>query len=112
MRVGAAHGNPEELAGEHVAGRRAATDKGGPRGGEGAVDPLCPPQAELKDRVGVGRFADPSRLGGDQGLEVDQVEQRRFQQLRFEDRSGNPQERLMGPSATASMSQASRSSLR
>ena len=85
-------------------------DVGGPAGGEPAVDPLRPPQAELQHRSSPRRQAQARRLGGDQRLEIDQVEQRasRGAGLRERPVSRAPAARAAKttvPSGTASTSQ-------
>ena len=96
MGVGAAHRDVEEAAGEHVRRRAASADVGGAARGDRAVDALGPPQPELEHLVPAlpGRVADARRLGRDQGLEVDHVEEGRFDDLALEDRPDHPHQRL------------------
>ena len=89
VRVRALHRDSEHPAGENVGGGAAAADVGGPARGEGAVDALGAAQAELHHRIALGRDTDAGRLGRDQGLEVDDVEQRRLDELGGDDRSAH-----------------------
>ncbi len=87
--------NPVDLPRHHVRGAVAAARVGGPGRGEPAVDPLGPPQAELQDGIVAGRQPQARRLGGDQRLEVDQVEQGRLQELGDEQGAAHPHQRLL-----------------
>ena len=95
--MGAAHGNAEALARLHVRGRGAAADVGRAAGAERAVEALRPAQAELQHRLAGSRdVAEPRRLGRHQGLEVDDVEDRRLDELADEQGRLDPQQRLPG----------------
>ena len=73
-----------------------AAHVGRARGAEAAVGALRPPQAEVDHLVAPGGEADPGGLGRDQRLEVDEVEERRLDELRVEDRPPHPDEGLVG----------------
>ncbi len=79
--------NVEHLSGQHIGSAYAARDHGrsGPVGAR--VRPLGPAQAEFHDTVPSGGIADPGRLGGDQALVVDDIEQGGLHQLGLHDRS-------------------------
>ena len=98
MRVGAAHRDVEEPTGEHVRRGAAAADVGGTACGERAVDALGTPESELDHLVPApaGRVADARRLGRDEGLEVDHVEQGGLDDLALENRPDHPHQRLEG----------------
>ena len=96
MGVGAFDGDAEEFAGQDVAGGVHAADVCGAGGGECAVDALGAAEAELEDGIASGGVADAGGLGGDQGLEVDDVEEGGFEELGLEDRAGDADERLVG----------------
>ena len=91
-----AHRQAEEAPGEHVRGRRDAAHVGRARGAEAAVGALRPPQAEVDHLVAPRGEADPRGLGRDQRLEVDEVEERRLDELRVEDRPPHADEGLVG----------------
>ena len=94
--VGAPHRDAEQLAGEHVRGRRAAADVGGARSRRAPPSIPCARRSPNSSTGSpFGGEADARRLGGDQGLEVDQVEQRRLQELSLEERAADPQQRLV-----------------
>ena len=87
---------PNSLSGQHVQVDVAAADVGGPRGRDAAVDALGPPQAELDHLVALGGQADARGLGGDERLEVDEVQERRLEQLALEQRPLHADQRLVG----------------
>ena len=68
--VGPAHGNPVELAGQHVGGGRAAADVGRPAGRHSAVDALGAAKPELQHRLAPGRHDHAGRLGRHERLEI------------------------------------------
>ena len=93
--MGPLHGHPEELAGEHVRRRPAAPDDRRPGRRQAPVDALGPPQPELQHRLVAGGVADAGGLRRDEGLEVDDVEEGRLQQLALDQRPLDPHERLV-----------------
>ncbi len=95
VRVGALDGDAVELAGQHVRGGRAAADVRGARRRQPAVEALGAAQAELEHRLSPGGVADPGRLAGDQGLEVDDGQQRGLDQLGLQDRALHAQQGLV-----------------
>ena len=94
--VGAAHGDAEQLPGQHVRGGRAAPHVGRPGGRQRAVEALGPPQPELQDGLVAGGDGQPRGLGGDQALEVDHVDQGRLEDLALQDRPAHAHQRLVG----------------
>ena len=94
--VRAPHRQAEEASREHVRGRGDAAHVGRARGAEAAVGALRPPQAEVDHLVAPRGEADPGGLGRDQRLEVDEVEERRLDELRVEDRPPHADEGLVG----------------
>ena len=95
MGMGACDGDAKELAREHVAGARAAAYVGGAAGRKGAVDALGAAQAKLKDRLAAGGDIHAGCLGGDEGLEVDDVEQGGLDELALGQRSPHPDDRFV-----------------
>jgi hypothetical protein len=96
VRVRAAHRDAEDASREHVGGPRAASHERRPCRGKPAVGTLGAPQAELDDRVAARGLAHPRGLGRHEGLEVDDVEQRRLGDLTRGDGRGHPQQRFVG----------------
>ena len=76
--MGAAHRDAEDFPGEHVGGGRTAADVGRAARGERAVRSLGAAKAELDDRFALGGLANPGGFGGDESLEIEDVEQRGF----------------------------------
>ena len=95
MGVRAAHGNVEAFAGQNVGGRRAAADKRRARGRQRAVNALRPAGAKLQNAVAARRQTNPRRFGRNQGLEIDQVQQRRLQKLALQNVALHPHHRLV-----------------
>ena len=83
----ALHGYIKHLSGKHVAGADAAADHSGPCAVNAGVRPLRAAEAEFHDSVAAGRIAYPGRLGGDEALVVDNIQNSGFNQLRFHNRS-------------------------
>ena len=81
----AEHGDAVELAREDVRRGGAACDVGGAGHGETAVRTLCATQAEVGDRTSLGGADDAGGLGGDERLEVDEVQQRGLEELAVDD---------------------------
>ncbi len=94
--VGAPDRDAEQPPGEDVRGGGRPPHVRRARGGEAAVGPLRPAQAEVDHLVSAGGEAHPRRLGRDERLEVDEVEQRRLHELGVEDRAAHAHERLVG----------------
>ena len=86
MGVGACRRAPEPVGDGGVRRRHGAADDRRTRRRVGAVGG-SPAHAELEHRSSARRLDDPCRLGGDQGGEVELVEQRRLQQLRGGERA-------------------------
>src|SRR5439155_20957132 len=96
MGVRSPHRYAEQLPRQHVGGAHTAADISRAARGAAAGDSLRPPQPEFDHRIALSRLADASSLGGDQALEIDEVEKRRLQELTLEDRSFHPDQRLVG----------------
>src|SRR5262249_29208750 len=81
VRVRAAHWDSKALPGERIRGGHAAANEGRAAGAQATIGPLRAPQPELDDRIALRGQADARGLGGDERLEVDDVEQRRLGEL-------------------------------
>ena len=96
VRVGAAHRDAEQLAGEHVRGRGAAADV---RRARRRTSPPSMPCARRRPNSSTGApraaWHHARRLGRDQRLEVDHREQRGLDQLRLRDRPADAHDRLV-----------------
>ncbi len=88
-------------AGEDIRSGGASANVSGPGGRHGAVDALSAAQAEFENRFRRGGVANSCRLGRDQGLEIDDIEQRRFQDLALDDGAGHPYQRFVGENQRA-----------
>ena len=86
----------EHLAGQHVGGADAAADHGGAGTVDTGVRTLGTAQAELHDAVALGCVNDAGRLGGDQALVVDDVQDGGLHQLRLHDGRDDLDQRLPG----------------
>ena len=93
--MGALDGNIESCSGFEVGGRVGPTHERRSTGGHRTVWPLRTAEPELENRVLARRDPDPRGLGRDQGREVDQVEQRRLEQLTFDQPTANPDQWLV-----------------
>ena len=94
-------GNVELLAGENVRGRDAASEVGGAAGAESTVGTLRAAKSELEDGIALGGFADARCLGGDEGLEVDDVEEGGFDELALQNGSAHLQDGEVGEGEAA-----------
>jgi len=90
--VGALHRDAVQLRREDVGGPGHASDVGGAGGGERAVEPLGAAQPEVHHRRASRGGHDAGRLGGDEGLEVDDGEQRRLEQHAGDDGPPDPEQ--------------------
>ena len=95
VRVGALDRNPEAHPGEHVRGRGAATDVRGATGSERTVGALGPAQAEFEDGLPLRGDRHARGLGRDEGVEVDQAQQRGLEQLALDDRPAHADQGLV-----------------
>ena len=93
--VRALHRDAVQLAGEHVGGPGHPAHVGRAGRRQGAVDPLGAPQPELDHRLPPGREHRARRLGGDEGLEVHDGEQRGLEQHAGDDRPADPDQGLV-----------------
>ena len=89
MRVRAKDGNAIAAPGKHVGRGRAARHVARARNGQTAIGTLGAAQAELGDGATIGRQHHARRLGGDERLEADDVEQRGLEQLALQRRAGD-----------------------
>ncbi len=94
VRMRTRHGNAEQFARQHVGSRAAAADDGSARTVHARIRALRAAQTEFHHRIPFGGVSDLSRLGGDQRLVVDDVQQRRFQKLRLAQRGAHGNDRL------------------
>ena len=79
--VGSFDGHVELLAGKNVRSSIAAPEVGGPTGTESSIGTLRTPQSELENGIALGSFTNARCLSGDEGLEVDDVEEGCFDEL-------------------------------
>ncbi|GBD41042.1 hypothetical protein HRbin39_00417 [bacterium HR39] len=93
---GAEDGDPEDRLGRHGGGAGEADDVGGPRGEQSGLRAVRPAQAEVDERASRRRQHHARRLAGDQRLEVQQVDDARFQELRHRQRGSDPQDGFVG----------------
>ena len=80
------HRHIEQFSAEDVAGRHTATDDGGSCPVGSRIRPLRSAQTEFQHSVSLRRIANSGRLRGNQGLVIDDVQNRGFHQLRFHNR--------------------------
>ena len=93
--MGAEYRNVEQLARQHIRRTHTASDHRSPRAVGACVRSLRPAKAELHHRAALGRVTYTRRLCGDQGLMVDDIEDRGLHQLRFHDRSDDLEKRFL-----------------
>ncbi len=94
MRLRAVNMNPELLAGCDVGGAQTAADHGRARGQHSSLGAMGAARAEF-DHISSGRgLRHARRFAGNHGLKINGGEQRRFRDLRLDDRRGNAQDRL------------------
>ena len=89
VRVGAKDGDAVTAPGKHVRRGRAAGNVARAGDGQTAIGTLGAAQAKLGDRTAIRRQHHACRLGGDERLEADDVEQRRLEQLALQRRTGD-----------------------
>ena len=89
VRVRAKDGNAVAAPGKHVGRGRAARHVARARNGQTAIGTLGAAQAELGDGATIGRQHHAHRLGGDERLEADDIEQRGLEQLALQRRAGH-----------------------
>ena len=95
MGMGARHCDAEHFAREHVGCRTAPADVRGARAVGTRVGTLRAAQPELQD-LGVRAGGEPCRRGRDEGLMIDDGEERRLDDLRLEDGRGHREDGLGG----------------
>src|SRR5437899_2588325 len=96
MGVSTGYRNSEYLPRQDVRGAGTTTQVCCPARGHRLIDALCSPQSELDDRFATGGQANPRRLCCNERREVQQVEERRFQQLSLENRALYTEQRFLG----------------
>ena len=89
VRMRAKDGNAVATSCQHVGRGRATRHVARAGNGQAAVGTLGTTQAELGDGATIGRQHHARRLGGDERLETDDVEQRGLEQLTLQRRAGN-----------------------
>ena len=82
-------GNAVAAPGKHVRRRRAARHVARARNSQAAIGTLGTAQAKLGDGATISRQYHARRLGGDERLEADDVEQRGLEQLALQRRAGD-----------------------
>src|SRR5260370_14511462 len=95
MRMRAADWYSENLSCQNIGGSCAASNVGGARCCQRAIWTVGPSQSKLKNRCSLRGETNARGLGSDQCLEVDDVEQRRLQELALEQRSTNAHQRFV-----------------
>ena len=84
------------LAGKHRGGAGESGDVARSRRPEAGLGAVRAAQAEIDQRLARRRQHHARRLGGDQRLEMQNVDQARLHQLRLRQRRGHAQDRLVG----------------
>jgi len=95
MRVRAANWNAEDLTSENIRGRSTPADVGCATCHQSAIGAVRPAQSEFDHGIVQRGETDAGGLGGDEGLEIDDVEQRRLDDLRLQQWPAHAQERLL-----------------
>src|SRR5258707_9014796 len=95
MRMRAADWYSENLSCQNIGGSCATSNVGGARCCQRAIWTVGPSQSKLKNRCSLRGETNARGLGSDQCLEVDDVEQRRLQELALEQRSTNAHQRFV-----------------
>src|SRR5207249_75148 len=73
----------------------AAADVSGTGCCQSTIDSLRSAETKLDHRIVFGSQADARRLSRDKALEVENIEERRFEELTFNDRTNNPNQRFV-----------------
>ena len=66
------------------------------RGEEAGLGAVRAAKAEIDEKLARRRQHHARRLGGDQRLEMEEIDQPRFDELRLRQRRGDPDDRLVG----------------
>ena len=101
VRVGPAHRDAVAHPRQDVGRGPDPAHEGGPGRGQRPVGTLRAAQPELQHLVAVRRQTHARRLRGHEALEVEQVEQVRFQKLSLPERPAHAQDRLAGKDGRA-----------
>lgn len=100
MSVSAADGDAERFPGEHVRSALASTEVSSAAGAETPVRTLGAAVSKLHHRASGG-VADSGGLGGDEGLEIHDVQHSGLYELRVKDGALDAEEWLVGEDGTA-----------
>ena len=96
VRHGADHGDAEGFSGESCGRAVYPTDVGRASAVDRSVDVVCTARTHIGHRTSLCSAHNTIGLCGDEGLVVDLREEERFNQLRFNDRCSDGDERLIG----------------
>ena len=96
MRHRAESGDAEALLGQHGGGAGKARDVARTGGHDAGFAAVRAAQAEIDQQLARRRKHHPRGLGGDQRLEMQDIDQPRLDQLRLGQRRGHAQDRLVG----------------
>ena len=102
MRHGAEQRDAPTHAGQHVGGAAEAGEVAGARRQQPGLGAVGAAQAEIHQQFARRRQPHARRLGGDQGLELQQVDEARLDQLRLRQRRDDAQDRLVGKNTVPS----------
>ncbi len=93
--MGSGDRDSEQLPRPDVARRLDPADHGRPRSPDRRVELLRAPGSELHDHIILDDLLDAARLRRDERLVVDDVQERRLDELRLDERRLDPDERLV-----------------
>lgn len=83
-------------ASEDVGSGDASSEVGGATGAHSSVRSLGAAESEFEDGLAFGSIAEAGRFGGNEGLEVNEVEEGGFDELALEKGATNAKDRLIG----------------
>ena len=95
MRHGSCQREAETLTGEHERRSARAADVRGARSAQRSVDAVVAASREVEERSSGARFRHPRGLRGDHRVVSDGVEQKGFDDLRFDERRAYLDERFV-----------------
>ena len=96
MRHGAVERDAEHFAGQHRGGAGETGEVARPRRHQSGLGAMGPAQPEIDQHFVRRGEPHARRLGGDQRLKMQNVDQPRFDELRLRQRRGDAQDRLVG----------------
>ena len=96
MRHGAEDGDAEELVGEHRGSAGKARDVARARGKQAGLGAVRTAQAEIDETLARRGKHHAGGLGGDHGLELQEIDYPRFDELGLGQRGRHAQDRLVG----------------